>query len=213
MLGQIKNRLSYANVVASLALFVALGGTSYAAVTLSKNSVRSKHIKNGQVKSADLGKNAVVSAKVKDQSLLARDFRPGQLPAGPPGAPGATGATGATGAVGATGNTGPEGTAVAYATVNSGGQVVGAAKNITQANIDPDTQPGYVCFRNLPFAVKSAITVASGSDGPDVLVTPTVITDGGDLSAGDCRGTVIVTTFDIGNNAVGDRSFRIWFED
>ncbi len=36
---RLSDRLSYANVVASVALFVALGGTSYAAVSLSRGSV------------------------------------------------------------------------------------------------------------------------------------------------------------------------------
>jgi len=35
-----RNRLSYANVVATLALFVALGGTSIAAVTLTRKGER-----------------------------------------------------------------------------------------------------------------------------------------------------------------------------
>ena len=76
---------SPAMLVALVALFVALGGSSYAAITLSKNSVRSKHIKNGQVKRTDIAKNAVISAKVANASLLAEDFKTGQLPAGPRG--------------------------------------------------------------------------------------------------------------------------------
>ena len=43
----------HGTVVAYLSLFVALGGTSYAAATLSRNSVRSGHIRNGQVKGVD----------------------------------------------------------------------------------------------------------------------------------------------------------------
>jgi hypothetical protein len=76
---RLTSRLSYANVVATIALFVALGGSGYAAVTLSKNSVTSKSIKNGQVKTADLAKNAVTSAKIKDFSLLPKDFKSGVL--------------------------------------------------------------------------------------------------------------------------------------
>ena len=87
--------------VALLALFLAIGGTSYAAVKLPTNSVATKQIKNGQVKKADLGKNAVTSAKVKDLSLRARDFAPGQLPAGPAGPPGPQGEAGKPGADGA----------------------------------------------------------------------------------------------------------------
>src|SRR5215207_10632882 len=79
-----------ANVVAYLALFVALGGTSYAAIRLPANSVGTKQIKTGAVRASD----------VQDGSLLATDFRAGQLPAGAPGAPGAPGARGATGPAG-----------------------------------------------------------------------------------------------------------------
>jgi hypothetical protein len=92
--------------VGYLALFIALGGVSYAAVTLPRNSVGSSQIKNRQVKNADLGGNAVTSGKVKNGSLLSIDFKPGQLVAG---APGATGATGAQGPKGDTGLTGPKG--------------------------------------------------------------------------------------------------------
>ncbi len=90
-------RPSHATVVAYLALFVAFSGTSYAAVTLSKDAVTSRHIKNGQVKRADIATNAVTSSKVKDGSLLAADFRSGQLPSGPRGATGPRGETGAKG--------------------------------------------------------------------------------------------------------------------
>ena len=80
-----------------IALFVALGGASYAAIKIPKNSVGAAQIK----------KNAVTSAKVKDRSLLAKDFKAGQIPAG---------AKGDTGATGATGPAGP--TASAYASNN-----------------------------------------------------------------------------------------------
>ncbi len=52
-------RLSYANVLATLALFLALGGTSYAVTALPSNSVGTKQLK----------KNAVTGVKVKDGSL------------------------------------------------------------------------------------------------------------------------------------------------
>ena len=78
------------NVVAYLALVVALGGTSYAAVTLPKDSVTAKQIKSG----------AVRGAEVKDGSLGSADFARGQLPtglAGPAGTPGSTGPAGPVG--------------------------------------------------------------------------------------------------------------------
>ena len=75
----------------ALALFIVLaGGTAWAASELSKNEVRSKHIKNGQVKKKDLKNNAVTTKKVKNASLLGEDFAPGQLPRGERGPSGAT---------------------------------------------------------------------------------------------------------------------------
>jgi hypothetical protein len=74
-------RPSPAMAVALLALFVAIGGTGYAALKLPKGSVGARQLK----------KNAVRSAKVKDRSLQARDFKRGQLPSGPRGATGPAG--------------------------------------------------------------------------------------------------------------------------
>jgi hypothetical protein len=88
---KIARRLTFANVVACLALFIALGGASYAALKLPKNSVGTKQLK----------KNAVTAAKVKPGTLLAKDFRAGQLPAGATGARGPEGPIGAQGTAGA----------------------------------------------------------------------------------------------------------------
>jgi hypothetical protein len=95
----VAGRLSYANVVATLALMVALGGTSYAAFKLAPGSVGNKELRAG----------AVTSSKVKDGSLLARDFKPGQLPGGAKGTPGAMGATGPQGVQGEPGGNGQDG--------------------------------------------------------------------------------------------------------
>jgi hypothetical protein len=59
-----------------------------------------RDIKNGQVKRADLGRNAVDSSKVSDGSLLAQDFAAGQLQPGPKGDKGETGERGAQGEAG-----------------------------------------------------------------------------------------------------------------
>ena len=83
----------YANVTATLALIVALGGTSYAAVVLPRNSVGSKQLKKGAVTNSKLRANAVTSGKVRNGALLARDFKVGQLPAGAVGPVGPAGAT------------------------------------------------------------------------------------------------------------------------
>src|SRR3954469_2416352 len=84
-------RPSPAMLVALTALVVSLGGNSYAAVTLAKNSVTSKAIKDGQVKRADLARNPVGTDQVADGALLAGDFKAGQLPAGRQGPQGPAG--------------------------------------------------------------------------------------------------------------------------
>jgi hypothetical protein len=87
-------RPSTAMLVALTALVVSLGGNSYAAMTLAKGSVTSKAIKDGQVKRVDLARNAVGTDQVAAGSLLAADFKRGQLPAGAQGPKGDKGEKG-----------------------------------------------------------------------------------------------------------------------
>ena len=91
---QIRKRLTYANVMSSLAVFLILGGaTAFAAVQLGKNTVGSKQLKRGAVTTAKIKKGAVTNAKIKPGSLKASSFAAGQLPAGPKGDKGDTGPT------------------------------------------------------------------------------------------------------------------------
>ena len=53
---RIRQHLTYANVMVTLLAFIVLGGGAYAAFHLPRNSVRSRNIKNGQVKKQDLAK-------------------------------------------------------------------------------------------------------------------------------------------------------------
>ena len=97
---RIRSRLTFANVLSCLALFIALGGAAYAATKLPKNSVGSKQIKKEAVTPAKLSKSA--------KSTLAGPAGPAG-PKGPKGATGATGARGLKGDTGAKGDTGPQG--------------------------------------------------------------------------------------------------------
>jgi hypothetical protein len=90
---------SPAMLVACVALIVALGGVSYAAAVLPKNSVGTAQLKKQAVTGAKIKKNAVTGAKVKNGSLFAADFKPGQLPAGPQGPKGDRGEPGPPGTV------------------------------------------------------------------------------------------------------------------
>ena len=100
---RIRPKLTYANVMATLAMFVALGGTSFAAVKITGRS-----IKDGTVSSKDIKNNDVRSRDVRNGSLLSKDFKGGQLPSGPVGPRGAAGPRGATGPQGPRG---PQGVA------------------------------------------------------------------------------------------------------
>ena len=115
MLSRLRAHLTYANVVATIAVFIALGGSSYAALKLPKNSVGSEQLKP----------NSITSAKVKGGSLSTTDLKASARsllrgrrgPRGVQGQQGTTGKTGKTGAKGSTGPRGAAGSARAYATV------------------------------------------------------------------------------------------------
>jgi hypothetical protein len=68
-------RPRHATIVAYLALFVALGGTGYAATTLPKNSVGAKQLRTGAVTSQDIRGNTVRSGDVRNGTLVGRDVR------------------------------------------------------------------------------------------------------------------------------------------
>lgn len=74
MLPALRHHLTYANVVGTLALFVALGGASYAALELPRNSVGASEIKRDGVRGSEIRSGAIRSAEIKDRSLGARDL-------------------------------------------------------------------------------------------------------------------------------------------
>ncbi len=94
---RIRARITYANVVATLELFLALGGVGYAATQLPKSSVGTRQLKTGAVTAAKIKAGAVTGAAVKDGSLGAADLAPGALAAGPAGAVGPAGPAGVQG--------------------------------------------------------------------------------------------------------------------
>jgi hypothetical protein len=103
---RLRGQLTYANVMASIAVFLALGGGAYA-LTVPRNSVGTRELKRNAVTSSKIRARAVTSAKVRDRSLLARDFKGGELPRGPAGPAGAAGPRGAPGPQGPQGPAGP----------------------------------------------------------------------------------------------------------
>ena len=70
-----RRHLTYANVMATIGVFLALGGVSYAAIKLPANSVGAKQIKSG----------AVGSSEIANHSIKSGDFKGSSLPRGPKG--------------------------------------------------------------------------------------------------------------------------------
>jgi hypothetical protein len=67
---QIRKRLTYANVMSSIAVFLILGGaTAFAASNLAKKSVGTPQLKNNAVTTAKIKNNAVTSAKIKGNAV------------------------------------------------------------------------------------------------------------------------------------------------
>jgi hypothetical protein len=65
---QIRKRLTYANVMSSIAVFLVLGGAAIAATQLPKNSVGTKQLKNNAVTTAKLKANAVTTPKLANDA-------------------------------------------------------------------------------------------------------------------------------------------------
>lgn len=132
------SRLRYADVVATLALFIALGGGAYAVSRLPANSVGTRQIKNKAVTPKKLARSTV--------SLL-------------------KGATGATGAKGDTGPAGPQGAAGAQGPEGPAGPATGAAGGALAGNYpNPQLAAGAVtadALGALPYA--EAHLMSSGS--------------------------------------------------
>jgi hypothetical protein len=150
-------------VIACMALAVALGGTSYAAVTA-------------------LPRNSVTTVQVKDFSLLTRDFKRGQIPTGPTGPPGPQGPRGPAGPAGLPGPVGAPGPAgagtVKWALVRSDGGIAAQSGGITLA-----AKPGAGTY---------ILTIGSTVAGHAVLAAGAYANDAADLrgavSAGPCGG-------------------------
>jgi hypothetical protein len=108
VLSKLRARLTYANVVATLALFLALGGSSYAAIKITSRNVPKDALTGADIKNLtgkDVKNNSLTGADVKNLGsgdvsngkLLAEDFAPGQLPKGEKGLKGDKGDSGARG--------------------------------------------------------------------------------------------------------------------
>jgi hypothetical protein len=70
VLSSFREHLSYSNVIATVALFIALGGTSYAVFR-----VNSRDVVNNSLRSVDVRNDTLRSRDIRDRTLQARDLR------------------------------------------------------------------------------------------------------------------------------------------
>jgi hypothetical protein len=189
----LRDKLTYANVVSTLCLFLLLGGgAAYAATEmLPKNSVGTKQLKTGAVTPKKLSKAAKASLK------------------------GQVGPKGATGAVGTQGPRGPQGVAgiaLGYAYVEGGGSVDATRSlNVTSANVGhPAT--GEYCFSGLSFAIRSAVANPVNVS-PSPLGARVLPNSNPGITASPCLpGQTRVEIFNTTNNALTNSDFVVWFE-
>ena len=123
----IRKRITYANVISTLALILVVGGGSaVAASQFGKETIGANALKKESIGPGKLNKAAKAALE------------------GPAGPKGATGATGPAGPAGPAGAAGAPGSALAYAHVNADGSLDAAnSKNIAATKLT--AQPGYYC--------------------------------------------------------------------
>jgi hypothetical protein len=79
-LNQVRKRLTYANVMSTIAVFLVLGGaTALAAGQLGKNTVGSKQLKKNAVTAAKIKKNAITEAKVASNAVTGVKIKDGSI--------------------------------------------------------------------------------------------------------------------------------------
>src|SRR3954447_14740625 len=181
----LRERLSYANVMATLAVFIALGGSSYAAIKLPRNSVGAAEIRTGAVRSTEIRDRSIKTADLAEST---REALRGQQ--GPKGLPGASGANG-----------GPGPSGVAYwAAVNSGG--ARARGNATLSNHDADTGVYHLRWAADVSACGATVTLASVPGGVTTDPPP------GRATVAAEAGGLLVRTFDV-DGSVRDLPFNV----
>jgi len=162
-LKKLRGRLTYANVVSTICLFILLGGAAYAAVTLPKNSVGSKQIKKNAVTTAKIKDQAVTAGKVENGALTGIQINEDTLSVVPSAATAATAttATTATSAANAANATNAANAQpMAFAHVNADGTLdVSNSKNMGSATVT-HTSKGIYCFGDLPFTPRGGQATA-----------------------------------------------------
>jgi hypothetical protein len=181
MLNRLRRGLSFSNVIAMVALFVALGGSVYAASKINGKSIK---------------KDSVPGNRIKSDSLKGKQIKEAKLAQ----VPSAAQADNATSADNAT--TADSAQPVAFAFINGDGTVdEGLSKGVTDANVTHFSN-GQYCLADLDFTVRGGqVTTLYGGTGG------TTGSFANDANNANCPDTQVLT-FSPGGTGV-DESFYV----
>jgi hypothetical protein len=181
---RLKDRLSYANVMSTIAVFIALGGSAYAATLLPRDSVGSAQIKRSAVGPSELRTGAVSSRTIRNETIRLGDIA----------------SAARLSLRGAKGDPGPAGVAL-HAAINSGGAAVRG--NATAFNHQGGSGLYTIAFGRDVSACEATATLAAVPNGAGVeQPTPGRITVGAD------GPNVAVRTYDT-DGSVKDQPFNV----
>src|SRR4051794_27027777 len=169
--------------MATLALFIAIGGTSYAALTITGRNVR-----NSSLTGADIRNGSLTGSDVDNGSLLPADFAPNMAqllrgdrgPQGERGPPGVTGPTGPPGPQGAKGDPGPVGPQGQQGPQGPPGNIQITERRTQPMTIPPppSSNPGYVKARATASCEPGERAVSGGAYAGGALVWISVLRGG-----------------------------------
>ena len=189
-------RPSPATVIASIALLVALSGTSYAAFALAPHSVHNLQLATG----------AVNSRVILDHGVKAVDLAPGVAVSGPAGPAGPAGPTGPAGPAG------PAGPGAMWALVKADGTIIAKSGNIS---LTSHPSPGvYILDFNTALTDKLILSNAGGPAGFTVRGPVVAALCGGPPQGTSCpsgndTSHVIVATQSPGDAGAADFAFYV----
>jgi hypothetical protein len=207
-LRKLRARISSAHVIAMIALFVALSGSSYAAVTIRASQIRNNSIPGTKIKS-----NSIPASKIKNNSITGRKLQNNTITRGKlrndvfgttgggnvDGEDGASGSTGArgpqgpSGPRGLTGATGPQGQAGPAGATGAAGTDSGLVQIVAAGTLDENGNTVTPIVATCPATAPAAIGgnyVGAGIRSATAVMTDTTyeVT----VAGGTIGGTVTV---------------------
>jgi hypothetical protein len=75
MIGKLRDRLTYANVVGTIALFAALSGSAYAAFRVPPNSVGSRQLKAKAVTGGKIANATISGGKIAEETITGQNIK------------------------------------------------------------------------------------------------------------------------------------------